>query len=1145
MVQKEYMKSVILAIILGALSLNATVQAQSVTLKWIDSRPVVPMGVSFGVPFEKGKVSKNNLFRCIDAHGVIHPLQTWPLAFWPDGTLKWLGCATITGATDSLMLQATTVTDQLPSMTTGQTDSEIHINTGALDCRIARKGKVLLKSMEVDGHSVAENGRLLGSIRTSEGEELVRRLQFESEVKKAVIEQTGSVRTVVRIDGVHRFKTSSREWLPFTVRLYFYRGLASVRMLHTFVYDGDAQKDFISSLGIRFELPMRESLPNRHVRFAGENGGLWSESVKPLIGRYPFVFKGNRTLAEKQFAAERLPEITSDDSVAFKFCHDFASWNDYKLTQLNSNGFAIQKRTNSSSSWLQVDEGRRAPGMVMCGDVSGGLAVSLKDFWQSYPAALEVNDACSARALLTVWWWAEEGQPMDLRHYDTIPHGLEATYEDVQPGLSTPYGIAHTSELTLSPFGFFPDKQLTAAMGSEGACRPQLVCSPAYLHSVRAFGTWSLPDLSASPKRWIESQLDSAFLFYKRAVDERHWYGFWNYGDVMHSYDPVRHTWKYDIGGFAWDNTELAPNNWLWYAFLRSGRGDIFRMAEALTRHTGEVDCYHLGELKGLGSRHNVSHWGCGSKEARIGQAEWKRFYYYLTTDERCGDLMSEALDAEKSIVKYDPLRVAQPRDQFPYAGPARLRWGPDWLALAGNWMTEWERTGNTHYRDKIMTGLKCLSKLPDNLFTGPNGLSYDPATGKIWYDGKSGVTNKNHLATIMGGFELLTELFDMVDCKPFRTTFTQYAKYYSMPGNDPERTSANESWGDINFLNPRLTAFAARELNDDKLAARAWNEFLGGWSRKSKEPRTERNIYGSRLTHGVEVLNPVHENPMIGTNGTAQWALNAICMLQLIGDKLPPTLTAETNAPKTSDAKAFARAEGADWQPVFEDDFKSGLQKNWFVDGEKADIKNTATGLLFRAGNSAASDADHTVLWTRRSFEGDIRVEFDFVKRDSVAKFVNILYLYAQGSGTGVYAKDISTWRELRRVPAMKTYFEHMNAYHISFAAFENDNTRPEDDYIRARYYLPERGLGLKDTDLKPDYLRSALFRKDVPYHISVLRKAGELMMKVTGDGKEYYCRWKVTDFPVLHEGRIGLRLMGSRVSEFRNLVVYTLNEK
>jgi len=27
------------------------------------------------------------------------------------------------------------------------------------------------------------------------------------------------------------------------------------------------------------------------------------------------------------------------------------------------------------------------------------------------------------------------------------------------------------------------------------------------------------------------------------------WYGFWNFGDVMHTYDSYRHVWRYDVGG--------------------------------------------------------------------------------------------------------------------------------------------------------------------------------------------------------------------------------------------------------------------------------------------------------------------------------------------------------------------------------------------------------------------------------------------------------------------------------------------------------------------------------------------------------------------------------------------------------------------
>ena len=105
----------------------------------------------------------------------------------------------------------------------------------------------------------------------------------------------------------------------------------------------------------------------------------------------------------------------------------------------------------------------------------------------------------------------------------------------------------------------------------------------------------------------------------------------------MHSYDDTRHVWRYDMGGCAWANTELMPDLWLWYSFLRTGRADIFAMAEAMTRHTQEVDVYHTGPMAGLGTRHNVRHWGCGAKEARIAQAQLKRIMYYLTTDERNG----------------------------------------------------------------------------------------------------------------------------------------------------------------------------------------------------------------------------------------------------------------------------------------------------------------------------------------------------------------------------------------------------------------------------------------------------------------------------------------------------------------------------
>jgi hypothetical protein len=250
-------------------------------------------------------------------------------------------------------------------------------------------------------------------------------------------------------------------------------------------------------------------------------------------------------------------------------------------------------------------------------------------------------------------------------------------------------------------------------------------------------------------KAWVENQLENAFEYYKKEVDQRNWYGFWDYGDVMHAYDEDRREWKYDVGGFAWDNTELMPHMWLWYYYLQTGKEDVFRMAEAMTRHTSEVDVHHLGKFAGLGSRHNVRHWGDGSKEVMVSQAAPGRFYYYLTTDERIGDLMRESVEASnRAIGKVDPLRLILEKSKY----PTHARFGPDWMALVGNWMTEWERTGDTKYRDNILAGVENFAKMPYGFFSGKKAaFGYDPETKKMYQLEKEDI-GFSHLSVLMGG---------------------------------------------------------------------------------------------------------------------------------------------------------------------------------------------------------------------------------------------------------------------------------------------------------------------------------------------------------------------------------------------------------
>src|SRR5580658_9012670 len=68
---------------------------QAVPLKWLaDQPPLAPMGVSWGVPWPKGFVRRETGFH-LSNQGTDLPLQSWPLAYWPDGSIKWTAFATV------------------------------------------------------------------------------------------------------------------------------------------------------------------------------------------------------------------------------------------------------------------------------------------------------------------------------------------------------------------------------------------------------------------------------------------------------------------------------------------------------------------------------------------------------------------------------------------------------------------------------------------------------------------------------------------------------------------------------------------------------------------------------------------------------------------------------------------------------------------------------------------------------------------------------------------------------------------------------------------------------------------------------------------------------------------------------------------
>ncbi len=193
---------------------------------------------------------------------------------------------------------------------------------------------------------------------------------------------------------------------------------------------------------------------------------------------------------------------------------------------------------------------------------------------------------------------------------------------------------------------------------------------------------------------------------------------------------------------------------------------------------------------------------------------------------------------------------------------------------------------------------------------------------------------------------------------------------------------------------------------------------------------------------------------------------------------------------------------------------------------------------MVLTAGPEFKNDAHHMVLWTKESFTGDVKIEYEYTRLDESAKVaVTILYIQATGSGKRPYHKDITQWNVLRKVPTMSTYFNHMHTYHISYAAL------PE-PYIRGRRYVPEKD-GLKGSELKPDYFPEALFKTGVTHKITVVKKVRDLFLRVENAEQTFYGHMANPNLPEITEGRIGLRHMFTRSARYSDFRVSVIDQK
>lgn len=828
---------------------------------------------TFGSVWEKGEV-KGNEFVLSNADGERVPVQSRITAFWPDGSVKWAA-----HTADAFRMGKNVVIEGAvgePCADDGirieSKQEGIHVATSLLSFVIPADKSSLFHSLRINDRKMVRQANpvlWLEHIRQENESRIIREECFgRGEWEEMVIEEEGPLQCVFRFSGSHVESGYGRHVMPFTCRMYVNADSDTLKFVHTFIYDGDKNHDFLKGMGIRFEAELQGRHYDRHIRFGTDGGGFHEAAVllSPSHPKLPAEVFCSQMAGRTGAYSQDSPEDISAD--------DMPVWSDFGICQDSSEHFRIYKRTKENCCFLDCCHGRRANGVMMAGGANGSLLIGIRDFWKKYPGGLEVHGLEKEMTECTAWFYSPKAAGFDFRHYDTKAYP-RTCYEGYPELGDDPEGIAVTGECSLKLMERIASEEETDSFGEAVSRPPVYVGEPSYYHEKRAFGFWSLPQSGQKAWEWAEKQLDRAFSFYKDEIDARKWYGLFDYGDIMHTYDSVRHVWKYDMGGFAWQNTELAPTYWLWLYFLRTGREDVFSMAEAMSRHCSETDIYHTGPLKGMGSRHNVRHWGCPCKEPRISMAGHWRFYYYLTGDYRLGEVMDEVKDAENVLYNVK---------HYQEGGELVIRSGPDWSSYVANWMARYERTLDERYRCKIEQGISDIAVAPYGLASGPD-FGFAPDTSRLIYRGENENTPNQHLQICMGGLQIWLECAQMLENSTLERLLEELGCFYLLTPEEKKALTGGKiekrpfSWP---MLASGLIAYSAMRRKDKNLALQAWELLFREIDTKFGSEGFAPRTYGKDPDG-----RPLKEVPSVTTNTVSQWCLNMIMCLEFIPETL------------------------------------------------------------------------------------------------------------------------------------------------------------------------------------------------------------------------------------------------------------------
>lgn len=209
-----------------------------------------------GVPFSRGMLRSAESVQMRTPNGSAVPFDAEAIAFWPDGSIRWLRLDFVAPAdTNQLTLYYGDVSRTPPDqiLRVDEDDEAFRIDTGVLAFEIGKRLFGILRNCVLTD----------GSIRVLDpaGIDLITRDYFripfaasKDESYSCELEERGNIHAVFRISGAHSGKRG--KMFDYELRLYCWAGSSAVRITHVLKSRQDDELPIARSVEI--DLPLAE-----------------------------------------------------------------------------------------------------------------------------------------------------------------------------------------------------------------------------------------------------------------------------------------------------------------------------------------------------------------------------------------------------------------------------------------------------------------------------------------------------------------------------------------------------------------------------------------------------------------------------------------------------------------------------------------------------------------------------------------------------------------------------------------------------------------------------------------------------------------------------------------------------------------------